>query len=64
MKLAIDCMMVLMTDQLEKSIKELRSKIKDAEKNDADTAPLVLELSQLQKKRHDIRSNIRDIKIG
>ena len=64
MKLAIDCMTVLMTDQLGKSIKELRTKIKEAEKSDADTEPLVLELSQLQKKRHEIRSKLRDIKIG
>lgn len=64
MKLAIDCMMVLTTDQLEKSIKELRTKIKEAEKNDEDTVPLVLELSQLQKKRHEIRSKLRDIKLG
>lgn len=62
-KLIIDCMTVLMSDQLEKSIRELRSRIKEAEKKQEDTIALVLELSQLQKKRQEIRKQIQEIKV-
>lgn len=61
-KLIVDCMMVLMTDQLEQSIRDLRGKIKDAEKSGTDTTTLVLELAQLQKKRQEIRKQIQEIK--
>jgi DNA primase len=59
MKLTIDCMAVLMTDQLEQAIKALRVEIKEAEKKQEDTLPLIKELSRLQKKRHDIRAQLR-----
>lgn len=63
MKLMVDCMMVMMSEELEKNILNLRAQIKEAEKNDDDATPLVLELSQLQKKRQDIRRKIQEIKV-
>lgn len=61
-KLIVDCMTVLMTDQLEQSIRDIRGKIKDAEKSGTDTTTLVLELAKLQKKRQEIRKQIQEIK--
>lgn len=61
-KLIVDCMTVLMTDQLEQSIRDLRGKIRDAEKSGTDTTTLVLELAKLQKKRQEIRKQIQEIK--
>lgn len=63
MKLIIDCMTVIMTDQLEKEILNLRARIKEAEKSNEDPDSLILKLSQLQKKRHDIRRKIREVKL-
>ena len=63
MKLIIDCMTVIMTDQLEKEILNLRARIKEAEKSNEDPGSLILKLSQLQKKRHDIRSQVHEIKL-
>jgi len=63
LKLVVDCMSAMMTDQLDKSIQDLRSRIKEAEKKQEDTVSLVVELSQLQKKRHDIRSKLRELKL-
>ena len=62
-KLIIDCMTVLMSDQLEKSIRDLRAKIKEAEKKQEDTIALVIELSQSQKKRQEIRKQVQEIKL-
>jgi len=59
----IDCMTALMTDQLEQSIRDLRAKIKTAEKKGEDTLALVMELTQLQKKRQEIRKKIQEIKL-
>jgi len=56
-------MTVLRSDQLEKNIRELRTRIKEAEKKEEDTIALVLELSQLQKKRQEIRKQIQEIKL-
>lgn len=61
-KLIVDCMTVLMTDQLEKSIRDVRTAIKDAEKRGEETTTLVLELAKLQKKRQTIRKQIQEIK--
>jgi predicted nuclease with TOPRIM domain len=63
LKLVIDCMTAMMTDDLEKSIRDLRGKIKDAEKAQKDTESLIKELSELQKKRHSIREKLRELKV-
>ena len=54
-----DCMIVILNKNLPKSIRELRAKIKEAEKLQQDTAPLVMELSKLQKKWYEVKSQLQ-----
>jgi len=58
-RLATDCMIVILNESLEKSIRELRAKVKEAEKLQQDTAPLVMELSKLQKMRYEVKSQLQ-----
>lgn len=58
-RLATDCMIVMLNESLEKSIRELRTKIKEAEKSKQDTSPLVVELSRMQKKRYEVKSQLQ-----
>jgi len=58
-RLATDCIIVMLNESLEKSIREMRARIKEAEKLQQDTSPLVKELSKMQKKRYEVKSQLQ-----
>ncbi len=62
--LATDCMIVLLTVEVDKDIRELREKIKEAEKKGKETVDFVIELSKKQNRRLEIGKRLREIEIG
>jgi DNA primase len=58
-KLIADCIAVIITNELDENIKELRGKIKDSEKKSIDATDFVIELANLQKRKKEIQSDLR-----